>query len=114
MTPSHVTIPIGRLALVSLFTFGASWAQEAGAGFDLRATVTAGLYEGNTPTLAPREGASWVAGARAMLYPTWKISDHWSMSGAVQVRTRPFFREEMQTQGYGLKADVLQGTLNYS
>jgi hypothetical protein len=89
-------------------------AQEAASGVDLRATVSAGLFEGSAPTQAPRDGSAWVAGVRAVFYPTWKLNDHWSFSGAVQVHSRPYFAEEMQTQGYGLKTDILQATLNYS
>jgi hypothetical protein len=32
----------------------------------------------------------------------------------VQVHSRTYFVEEMQTQGFGVKADVLQATVNYS
>jgi hypothetical protein len=96
------------------FISGTLWGQEAASGLDLRATVTLGIFEGNAPTTAPRDGSAWVAGMRAVFYPTWKISDHWSVSGAVQVHSRPYFAEEMETQGYGLKGDVLQATLNYS
>lgn len=92
----------------------AVWAQEAASGFDLRTTITAGLFEGSAPTQQPRDGSPWVAGMRAVLYPTWKIDDHWSISGAVQVHSRPYFPEEMQTQGYGVNVDILQATLNYS
>ena len=89
-------------------------AQEAASGLDLRATVTAGLFEGATPTAPPRNGSAWVAGIRAVLYPTWKLNDHWSFSGAVQIHSRPYFAEEMTTQGYGVIGNVLQATLNYS
>jgi hypothetical protein len=40
---------------------------------------------------------------RAMLYPTWKLNSHWTISGAVQVHSRPYFEEEFGTQGYGVK-----------
>ncbi len=76
--------------------------------------MTLGLFEGSAPTEAPRDGSPWVAGIRAVLYPTWKLDDHWSFSGAVQVHSRPYFPEEMQTQGYGLQTEILQATLNYS
>lgn len=49
-----------------------------------------------------------------MLYPTWKIDDHWTFSGAVQVITRPYFYEEFYTQGYGLRAQILQANLGYA
>ncbi|HEY3835980.1 MAG TPA: hypothetical protein VGL72_05395 [Bryobacteraceae bacterium] len=97
-----------------LITAGVAWSQEASSGFDLRTTVSAGLYEGSAATETPRNGSSWVSGVRVMLYPTLKFDDHWSVSGAVQVHSRPYFAEEMATQGYGLRSDVLQATLNYS
>jgi hypothetical protein len=93
---------------------GEALAQEAASGFDLRTTLSAGLFEGNAPATAPRDGSSWVAGMRAVFYPTWKLDDHWSFSGAVQVHSRPYFHDEMTSQGYGLKTDLLQATLNYS
>jgi hypothetical protein len=96
------------------FTTGAAWSQEAHSGLDLRATVSLGVFEGSAATESPRNGSSWVAGVRAVLYPTWKLNDHWSVSAAVQVHSRPYFAEEMDTQGYGLKTDVLQATLNYA
>jgi hypothetical protein len=49
-----------------------------------------------------------------MLYPTVKLGWNWSVAGAVQVHSRPYFSEEFRTQGYGLKADVLQAHLDYS
>jgi len=93
---------------------GAAWCQEAQAGLDLRATLSTGLFEGSAPTAQPRNGSPWVAGMRAMLYPTWKWNDHWSVSGAVQIHSRPYFAEEMRTQGFGVKSDILQATLNYA
>ena len=49
-----------------------------------------------------------------MLYPTWKLNENWTVQGAVQVHTRPYFFEQFSTQGYGVRADVLQAHLNYS
>jgi hypothetical protein len=51
---------------------------------------------------------------RAMFYPTWKISKNWTVSGAVEVHSRPYFYEEFSTQGYGLKANIIQAQLRYS
>ncbi len=102
------------LTLTLLLTALPGWAQEAASGFDLRATLSAGLLAGPQSTEAPRNGSPVSAGFRAMLYPTFKFNDHWSFSGAVQVHSRPYFAEELETQGYGVRADILQGTLNYS
>ncbi len=49
-----------------------------------------------------------------MFYPTWKISRHWTVTGAVQVNSRPYFVETLTTQGYGVRGEVLQGHLDYS
>jgi hypothetical protein len=114
-TPRNCVAGPARLVFAVLtFAPGAAWAQEAASGVDLRATVTLGLFEGVAPTEAPRDGSSAVGGIRAVLYPTWKLDDHWSFSGAVQIHSRPYFPEEMETQGYGLQTDILQATLNYS
>jgi len=89
-------------------------AQEAATGFDIRATLTAQMAASNELTEAPRSGAPTVAGARAIVYPTWKISDHWFATGALQFATRPYYYDDFSTTGYGAKGVVLQSTLNYS
>lgn len=97
-----------------IWTVGAIQAQEAERGFELRTTLTGqGVYDRQLTDL-PRNGAAWTGGARAMLYPTWKLSNHWTVTGAVQVYTRPFFVEQFLTQGYGVKTDVLQMNLSYA
>jgi hypothetical protein len=90
------------------------FAQEAESGFDLRATLSAQAAASNMPTQAPRSGSPATAGFRAVLYPTWKLNRHWAVTGAVQFYSRPYFFESFSTQGYGLKGDILQATLNYS
>ncbi len=49
-----------------------------------------------------------------MLYPTWKISKHWVISGAIDVNSRPYFQADFTTQGYGLKVYVIQANIGYS
>lgn len=91
-----------------------AWGQEANSGFELRTTMTVqGMYSEEL-TQAPRDGDSVAGGVRGMFYPVWKLSSHWSMEGTVEVHTRPFFSDEISTQGYGIRADVLQAHLNYS
>jgi hypothetical protein len=89
-------------------------AQEASSGFDIRATLTAQAVSSNELTEAPRSGAPAAVGSRSVLYPTWKISDNWFVTGALQLATRPYFYEDLSTPGYGAKGSVLQSTLNYS
>ncbi len=103
-----------RVAFALCCCATALMAQEANSGFELRATLsTEGIYS-HRLSETPRSGAPWTAGIRAMFYPTWKVSKHWTVSGAVQVHTRPYFFEQLSTQGYGIRADILQAHLSYS
>lgn len=102
------------LALVALGALSNLRAQEAASGFDLRATITGeGVY---APELTdpPRSGSAFAGGARLVLYPTWKLNNHWTVTASLQGVTRPFFYSDFSTQGYGVKATVLQASLNYS
>jgi len=97
-----------------LFLARVASAQEAGSGFDLRATVSAGMYEGAESTEPPRDGSPWTGGFRVVVYPTLKLDDHWTVSGAIQAYSQPYFADELDTSGHALKANILQATLNYS
>ena len=67
-------------------------AQEATSGFDLRTTITGqGVYSPEL-TEPPRSGGTILGGARVMLYPTWKLNNHWTITASLQAYTRPFFR----------------------
>lgn len=92
----------------------ASWAQEAGSGFEMRATLSTGAFFSERLTNDPRDGGPATGGVRAVFYPSWKLSRHWSVSGAYQTYTRPYFYEQFTTQGYGWKGDLLQAHLDYS
>ncbi|MBV6431280.1 MAG: hypothetical protein IANPNBLG_01409 [Bryobacteraceae bacterium] len=89
-------------------------AQEADSGFELRATLSGSVFSSQLLEEAPRGGGPVSAGFRSLLYPTWKLNRNWTFSGAIQVRSRPYFNEEYSTQGYGVKSDVLQAHLSYS
>ncbi|HWD99916.1 MAG TPA: hypothetical protein VG345_12790 [Bryobacteraceae bacterium] len=93
---------------------GALWAQEANSGFDLRATVSAAAFDSGDLTESPRNGSQVDAGFRAVVYPTLKIDEHWTISAAWQAISRPFFSETYSTQGRGVKTDILNATVNYS
>src|ERR1700679_1916836 len=84
---------LGALGAQHLF------AQEASSGLDLRATLTAQTMASNELTEAPRSGSPITVGARSVLYPTWKISDNWSITGALQLATRPYFFGDFSTEG---------------
>ena len=104
-----------QFALVLLLgapTIGRS--QEASAGVNLRATITAQTVVSNELTQAPRSGSPLVEGSRAVLYPTVKFSDNWFVSGAAQLYTRPYYYQSLTTAGYGARGNLLQATLNYS
>jgi hypothetical protein len=89
-------------------------AQEAGSGLDLRATLTAQGAASSDFTEEPRSGSGAAAGFRGVLYPTWKIDEHWNVTAALQLVSRPYFVEEFSTPGYGMKGEILQASLNYA
>jgi hypothetical protein len=93
----------------------AARAQEATSGFELRTTLGAtGFY---SHQLSGDEGERGpVSGSfRAMLHPVWKWNGNWSVEGAVQIHSQPYFFEEFREyENRGVKADVLQGHVNYS
>jgi len=88
--------------------------QEAPHGIDLRATITGQTIASNESTENPRSGSPLTAGARVVLYPTFKINRNWFVTGALQLSTRPYFFSDLSSQGYGAKGLVLQSTLNYA
>ena len=92
----------------------AVWAQEAESGFELRSSIAAGTFYSHELTNTPRAGAPMSAGFQALLYPTWKLNSHWAVAGAIQVHSRPYFPEEFTSQGYGVKANILNASISYS
>jgi len=91
-----------------------AWAQEADSGFELRSTVSAESVYSHDLTEDPRDGAPAAGGFQALLYPTWKLNSHWAVSGAIEVHSRPYFPEEFETQGYGVKTNILNANISYS
>ena len=92
----------------------AACAQEADSGFELRTTLSAESAYSQELSESPRDGSQVTGGFRAILYPTWKLNSHWTISGALQVHSRPYFAEEFTTQGFGVKGDLLQLNLSYA
>lgn len=88
--------------------------QEATSGFNLSTTLSVESSYSHQLSESPRDGAPIDAGFRAVLYPTWKLNSSWSLTGVIQVHSRPYFMEEMETQGNGVKGDLLQMSLNYN
>jgi hypothetical protein len=103
-----------KLVAALLLACVSALAQEASSGVDLRTTITGqGVYSRQL-TEAPRSGDALLGGARILLYPTWKLNSHWTFTASLQAYTHPYFETQFQTPGYGVKADVLQASLNYS
>ncbi len=84
-------------------------AQEAPAGFEVRATVSQ-----ETAYSHERDGEPLTGGFRAVLYPTWKLNEHWTVSGLVQTTSSPYFYEQFSTPGYHIDTNLLQANLSYS
>lgn len=89
-------------------------AQEAASGLDLWGTLSGQGAASSLLTEKPRYGSPATAGFRSVFYPTWKISEHWTITGALQLNSRPYFYDSFRTTGYGVKGYVLQATVNYS
>jgi hypothetical protein len=87
--------------------------QEASSGFDLRGTLGVDVVGAKELGEAPRSGSVLDAGFRAILYPTWKLSEHWSVTGAFQVLSRPYTYESFATQGHGMKGNLTMAALTY-
>lgn len=94
-----------RLLIIALLPATLA-AQEAASGFDLRMTLSGGA---DYSTESSGEG-----GYRAVLYPTWKLSSNWSVTGAYQVNSANFFVDAAAPADYKAKGFLLQGSLNYS
>ncbi|HEY4379098.1 MAG TPA: hypothetical protein VGN01_02065 [Acidobacteriaceae bacterium] len=89
-------------------------AQEAAAGVDLRTTLSGQLAASSIFTQPAVSESAAQPGFRAMLYPTVKFNDHWAITGAWQLDSRPYFFDTFVTPGHGVKGNLLQATLNYS
>jgi hypothetical protein len=89
-------------------------AQEGNSGLDLRESLSGQFAASNVFTEAPRSGVPVGAGFRSVSYPTWKFSDHWAVSGAWQLNSRPYFNEDFSNAGNGVNGYLLQASLNYS
>jgi len=89
-------------------------AQEADSGIDLRATLSGQVAGSSILTEPDRSGSLVAAGFRAVVYPTWKISNHWTVTGAWQIYSNPYFIEDFSNPGFGAKGDLLQASLNYA
>lgn len=98
-----VLMPVARLA-----------GQEAQSGLDVHATVSGeGIYAPEL-TESPRDGTPLDGAFRAVVYPTVKLSEHWTVASAVQFSSVPYFTEDFTTPGHAVTTKVLQANLGYS
>ena len=83
-----------KYALLILAALGSAnlLAQEAASGVELSGTVSVEAMGTHELTESPRDGASVAGGFRAVLYPVWKIDDHWAVSAAIQAAFAAIFR----------------------
>ena len=104
------------LGVVLSATVSSAWGQQAEAetGFGLQGTFSAMGAASTEFGIAPRSGSLATGGFRLMLYPTWKLSRHWSFYGAYQAVSRPYYYSDFETQGYGVRGNLAQGYLSYS
>jgi hypothetical protein len=109
------SLVVGLLGLATWLAFSDLLpAQEASQGIDLRATLTGQAMASNELTEAPRNGAPVSAGFRSILYPTYKINNNLSVTGAFEFVTRPYFYSDFSSAGYGAKGYILGASLNYA
>ncbi len=90
-----------------------AWAQES-ARFEMPVTVSGGYFYSPQSAAAPRFASAETLGLRMVAYPSVRLSRHWSGFAAVQMNTRPYFYEQLATQGYGVRGDILQAFVSYS
>ncbi len=102
------------MAFVLLGTASGIRAQEAARGFDLAATLTGQAVESGALSRAPRSGADWAGGFRVLVYPTLKVNEHWSVEGAIQTVSRPYYPQDFTSIGEGVRSQVLRATVSYS
>src|ERR1700739_4996639 len=89
-------------------------AQEAGSGIDVSATVSGEAIYAHELTESPRNGTPLDAAFRAVVYPLLKLNEQWTVSGAVQVDSDPYFTEDFTTPGHGVSTSILRAHLGYS
>jgi hypothetical protein len=88
--------------------------QEAEAGIDIRATVSGeGIYS-HQLTESPRNGTALDGAFRAVVYPLIKLNQHWSLAGAVQFDSAPFYTEDFAEPGHSVTTSILRAYLGYT
>jgi hypothetical protein len=88
--------------------------QEAAAGMDVRATISGEAIDAKQLTESPRNGTPLDGAFRAVIYPLLKLDEHWTVEGAVQVSSNPYFTEDFTTPGHGVRTRILRANIGYS
>lgn len=102
------------LLLLTCLLHGVARAQEAAAGVDLRETLSGQFAASSVFTQPGVAEAPAAAGFRAVSYPTFKFNDHWTVTGAWQLESRPYDFDSFSNTDRGVSGNLLQGSLNYS
>jgi hypothetical protein len=89
-------------------------AQEAHSGFDLGVTASGEVLESPQLSSAPRDGSVVTGAFRVVLYPTLKLTDHWTVSGAVEAYSHPYFFADLSTNENGVEVNIMQAQVSYS
>jgi hypothetical protein len=88
--------------------------QDADSGIDVQATVSGEAIYAHELTESPRNGTPLDAAFRAVVYPLLKLDDHWTVAGAVQFNSEPYFTEDFTAPGHGVRTRILRAHLGYS
>jgi len=88
--------------------------QEADSGIDVRATLSGEAIYAHELTESPRNGSSLDAAFRGVVYPLLKLDEHWTVAGAVQFDSVPYFTEDFSTPGHEVSTRILQANLGYA
>jgi len=88
--------------------------QEAESGLDVRATVGGEAFYAHALTESPANGSALDAAFRAVVYPILKLNEHWTVTGAVQFSSNPYFVEDFSTPGHAVTTRVLRANIGYS
>ena len=103
-----------RCALVFLAAVCVARHRRPGRGSIWRTTLSGIVAGSDELTEAPRSGAPATAGFRAMLYSTWKLNGHWTVSAVYQAYSVPYFYQSFAATGHSVKSDLLQSYVGYS
>lgn len=88
--------------------------QSGTSGLDVSATVSGEAIYANQLAAGPRNGTPEDAAFRAVVYPFLRLDEHWTVEGAIQVSSNPYFTEDFTTPGHGVRTRILRANVGYS